>query len=125
MDRDSRKILEIIICRYPRRKQEFEKVMRGIIKAATEERHQELSLRENIYMDRLQNEIHAVETCLDSLRPEEQLILAGRFWRDPDKLTPYEQIMDSSMDTAEKKKVINKILCMVGWRLGELGHDEY
>lgn len=135
IERESWKIIELIIRRYPDKKKEYEEYLSDIIMGSSpgdtylgnEENNRPQSVTEakalkmtSAYMDRLKREIYAVETVYSGLRDDEKKIMRERFWTDRKKNVPYLRIQSVSYSERQMKRIVLKIISQVGRFLGEI-----
>lgn len=135
IEKDSWRITELIIRRYPDKKKEYEEYISDIIMGSssgetylgTEESNRPQSVTEakalkmtSAYMDRLKREIYAVETVYSGLKDEEKKVMRERFWTDRKKNVPYLKIKSVSYSERQMKRIVYKIICQVGRFLGEI-----
>lgn len=136
LKRDSWKLIEIIIMRYPDRKQEYEEYISDIMSASSGTKEGYLgegadysppqSVTEakamkmnSAYADRLKREIEAVEYAYNNLSEEGQKVMRVRYWSQRDHKVPYLQITQCNYSERQMKRIVYKIICMVGRYLGE------
>lgn len=132
--RESRRIIELVIMRYPERKKEYEEYISDIMTsnknddmaAVQEENGIHNSVTEakalkllNPYADKLEKEIRAVETVYNELPPEEQRVMRVRYWKNRRKRTAYNN-MGCSYSERQMQRIILKIITRVGRLLGEI-----
>ena len=134
LERDSWKIIELIIRRYPDKKREYEEYISDIMSSTggdsyqgTGESNKPQSITEakalkmtSAYADRLKKEIEAVEFVYNSLREEEKKVMRERYWTDRRRNIPYLQMQQSSYSERQMKRIVYKIICQVGRYLGEI-----
>ena len=137
VDRESWKIVELIIRRYPAAKKEYEQYISetvmtspraAVVRMAEDEDYTKpQSVTEakalkmtSTYADRLKNQIEAVELVYDNLRPEEQKIMKARFWTDHNRNIPYTKIRGVNYSEVQMRRIIKKIIIQVGKYLGEI-----
>lgn len=136
IERESWKIVELIIRRYPDKKREYEQYISeimasspaaGVIQNESEEYSKPQSVTEakalkmnSIYADRLKKQIEAVEFVYNNLKPEEQKVMRIRFWSDRKRNIPYLQMKDTSYSERQMRRIVYKIIVQVGKYLGEI-----
>lgn len=136
IERESWKIVELIIRRYPYKKKEYEEYISeimassqaaGVIITDSEDYSKPQSVTEakalkmtSVYMERLKKQIEAVEFVYNNLRPEEQKVMRIRYWSDRRRNIPYLQIKDVSYSERQMKRIVYKIIVQVGKYLGEI-----
>lgn len=136
IERESWKIVELIIRRYPDKKKEYEQYISeimasstaaGIIISESEDYSKPQSVTEakamkmnSVYADRLKKQIEAVEFVYSNLRPEEQKVMRIRFWTDRRRNVPYLQMKEVSYSERQMKRIVFKIIVQVGKYLGEI-----
>lgn len=136
IDRDSSKIIEIIIRRYPYKKKEYEEYLSDIMGASSKEgmvntymddytKPQSVTeakaLRtRSTYAEQLKKQINAVETVYNGLSESEQMLMRERFWKDRKRNIPYLQISNVSYSERQMKRIVYKIILQVGKYIGEI-----
>lgn len=134
IEKESWRIIELIIRRYPDKKGEYEEYISDIIGSSTgepyvgnEEYNRPQSVTEakalkmtSAYMDRLKREVYAVETVYSGLKEEEKKVMRERFWTDRKRNVPYLHIKSVSYSERQMKRIVFKIICQVGRFLGEI-----
>ncbi len=135
--RDSWRIIETVLLRYPDRKEEYKEYLENIMGASegsskitdpTEAREKPQSVTEakalkltSAYADRIEKEINAVENVYRNLQPEEQKVIRVRYWtKGIRKPIPYLQITTSSYSERQMKRIVLKTITKVGKCLGEI-----
>ena len=136
LERDSWRILEIIIRRYPDKKKEYEEYVSDVMGASpregipccyredytkpqsvTEAKAMKLN---STYAQRLKNQIDAVEFVYNCLNEAEQKLMRERFWRDRKRNIPYLKIHDVSYSERQMRRIVYRIIVQVGKYLGEI-----
>lgn len=134
LERDSWRIIELIIRRYPDQKKAYEEYISDIMSNTTGEGYQGTgesnkpqSVTEakalkmtNAYADRMKKEIEAVEFVYNGLKEEEKKIMRERYWTDRRRNVPYLQMTQNSYSERQMKRIVYKIICQVGRYLGEI-----
>ncbi|MDE6662000.1 MAG: hypothetical protein K2K46_01530 [Lachnospiraceae bacterium] len=135
VEKESWKIIELIIRRYPDKKREYEQYISEIMTSqpasimanSSEEYSKPQSITEakalkmtSVYMDRLKKQIEAVEFVYNNLKPEEQKVMRIRFWSERRRNIPYLQIKSVSYSERQMKRIVYKIIVQVGKYLGEI-----
>lgn len=136
IERESWKIIELIIRRYPAKKKEYEEYIEKIMASSpaagvtitnSEDYNKPQSVTEakalkmnSVYADRLKKQIEAVELVYNNLKPEEQKVMRIRFWSDRRRNIPYLQIKSVSYSERQMKRIVYKIIAQVGKYLGEI-----
>lgn len=135
IERESWKIIELIIRRYPDKKKEYEDYMTEIMcssqsdgtKGVSEEYTKPQSVTEakalkmnSAYMDMIKKQIEAVEFVYSNLRPEEQKVMRTRYWTDRKRNIPYLKMTGCSYSEKQMKRIVYKIIIQVGKYIGEL-----
>ena len=134
VERESWRIIELIIRRYPDKKKEYEEYISDIMSSsAGKEYHGSSSENKpqsvtegkalkmtSAYMDRLKREIYAVETVYSGLNEEEKKVMRERFWTDRKRNIPYLNMKTVSYSERQMKRIVFKIICQVGRFLGEI-----
>ncbi len=134
IERESWRIIEMIIRRYPYKKREYEEYISDIMSSSTGEEY--LGIGESnrpqsvteakalkmtsTYMDKIKREIYAVETVYNGLRDEEQKVMRERFWTMRKKNVPYLKIRTASYSERQMKRIVYKIIYQVGRIIGEI-----
>lgn len=136
IERESWKIIELIIRRYPYKKKEYEDYISEIMASSqaagvgitmSEDYNKPQSVTEakalkmtSVYADRLKKQIEAVEFVYNNLRPEEQKVMRIRFWSDRHRNIPYLQMKSVSYSERQMRRIVYKIIMQVGKYLGEI-----
>ncbi len=135
--KDSWRIVEYIIRRYPAVKKEYEEYVFNIITSSsppaaginTEDKDytkpqsvtESKALKMNsAYMHRIKNQIEAVELVYENLHPEERRLMEQRFWVDRSRNIPYTKIRGVNYSERQMKRIIKKIIIQVGKYIGEI-----
>lgn len=133
--RDSWKMIEFVIRRYPDSKKEYEEYIENIMTSSSapaegvtlsEEYTKPQSVTEakaiklsSARQYRLKREIEAVELVYKNLRAEEQKVMEARFWRDNKRNTPYTEI-DTGYSEIQMRRIIKKVIMQIGIYIGEI-----
>lgn len=134
LERDSWRIIELVIRRYPDKKREYEEYVSDIMSSSagdgyqgTESDNKPQSITEakalkmtSAYMDRLKKEISAVEFVYNGLKEEEKKVMRERYWTDRWKNVPYLKMTQNSYSERQMKRIVYKVICQVGRYLGEI-----
>ena len=136
IERESWKIIELIIRRYPYKKKEYNEYISeimasspaaGVIITDSEDYSKPQSVTEakalkmtSVYADRLKKQIEAVEFVYNNLRPEEQKVMRIRFWTDRYRNIPYLQMKSVSYSERQMRRIVYEIILQVGKYLGEI-----
>lgn len=135
LERDSWKIIELIIRRYPQKKKEYEEYISDIMSSTgsgdgyqgTGEENKPQSITEakalkmtSAYADRLKKEIEAVEFVYNGLREEEKKVMRERYWTERRRNIPYAKMKTVSYSETQMRRITYKIICQVGRYLGEI-----
>ena len=136
IEKESWKIIELIIRRYPDKQREYEEYISnimtstsaaGIITAKYEDYSRPQSVTEakalkmtDKRMERMKHEIEAVKLVYDNLEQEEQKVMRARFWTDRDRNIPYTKIENVNYSERQMKRIIKKIIIQVGIYIGEI-----
>lgn len=134
IERESWRIIEMIIRRYPDKKREYEEYISDIMSSSTGDDYigidsgnrpqsvtEAKALKMNsAYMDRIKKEIYAVERVYNGLRDEEQKVMRERFWSMRKKNIPYLKIRSASYSERQMKRIVYKIIYQVGRIIGEI-----
>ncbi len=134
--RDSWKMIEFVIRRYPDSKKEYEEYIENIMTSSsalaagmtlTEEYNKPQSVTEakaiklsSARQHRLKIEIEAVELVYKNLRAEEQKVMKARFWEDSKRSIPYTDITGVGYSERQMKRIVKKIILQVGIYIGEI-----
>ena len=78
-----------------------------------------LKLASDVYINRLEREIKAVETVYTGLNDEEKKVMRIRYWSDQYKRIPYLKMTQCSYSERQMKRIVLKIISQVGRCLGE------
>lgn len=136
IEKESWKIIELVIRRYPDKKKEYEQYISEIMASspaagirATElddyskpqsvTEAKALKMSSN-YADKLKKEIEAVELVYNNLKPEEQKLMRIRYWTDRRHNIPYLQIKDVGYSERQMRRIIYKIIQKIGKYIGEI-----
>lgn len=134
LERDSWRIIELIIRRYPDKKREYEEYISDIMSSTTSDGYQgngESNKPQSVteakalkmtsaYADRIKKEIEAVEFVYNGLREEEQKVMRERYWTERRRNIPYLQMTQNSYSERQMKRIVYRIICQVGRYLGEI-----
>lgn len=136
IERESWKIVELIIRRYPYKKKEYEEYISEIMASSqaagvtiidSEDYSKPQSVTEakalkmtSVYAERLKKQIEAVEFVYNNLKPEEQKVMRVRYWSDRRRNIPYLQMKGVSYSERQMKRIVYKIIVQVGKYLGEI-----
>ena len=136
VERESWRIVEMIIRRYPDKKKEYDEYVSDIISSNPngsstctydEDYSKPQSITEakamkmtSVYAAKIKKEIEAVEFVYNNLRPEEQKVMRERFWTDRKRNIPYLHIKSVSYSERQMKRIVFKIIIQVGRYLGEI-----
>lgn len=136
IERDSWRMIEIIIRRYPAKKREYEEYISDTMSSSHGEEYLGNSSDEylkpqsvteakalkmtSVYADKIKKEIQAVEFVYNGLRPEEQKVMRERYWRRQRGNVPYEKMVGTNYSTRQMKRIVKKIISQVGRYLGEI-----
>ena len=136
IEKESWKIIELIIRRYPYKKKEYEEYISQIMASSpeagvgiteSEDYSKPQSVTEakalkmhSAYMDRIKNQIEVVEVVYHNLKPEEQKVMRERYWTDRSRNIPYLQMKSVSYSERQMKRIVLKIITQVGKYLNEI-----
>ena len=134
IERESWRIIEYVIRRYPDKKREYEEYISDIMSNTTGEEYQGTgesdkpqSITEakalkmtSAYMDKLKKEIAAVEFVYNGLTDPEKKIMRERYWTDRRRNVPYLKMTQNSYSERQMKRIVYKIIYQVGRYLGEI-----
>ena len=134
--RDSWRIVETILRRYPVKKKEYEEYMMEIMASSgdrvigvpEEESNKPQSVTEakalkmtSSYFERLKKEIESVEFVYGRLKPEEQKVIRMRYWKQGIKRpVPYLDIQDTCYSERQMKRIVSRTIMQIGRYLGEI-----
>lgn len=136
IEKESWKIIELTIRRYPDKKREYEEYISEIMAsspaadsgiAVSEDYTKPQSVTEakalkmtSVYAERLKKQIEAIEFVYNNLKPEEQKVMRIRYWSDRRRNIPYLKIKGVSYSERQMKRIVYKIIVQVGKYLGEI-----
>lgn len=134
IERESWKIIEIIIRRYPDKKREYEEYVSDIMSSSTgdgyqgtEESNRPQSITEakalkmtSAYASKIKKEIEAVEFVYNGLNEKEKKVMRERYWTERRRNIPYLKMTQNSYSERQMKRIVFKIICQVGRYLGEI-----
>lgn len=136
MKKDSWKIIELVIMRYPETKKEYETYVLDVITSNTSEDSKRSCSEEyinpqsvteakalklsNKYAERLKKEIKAVEAVYNSLSEEEKKVMRIRYWSAKGRKIPYVKMATVNYSERQMKRIVCRIITQVGQRLGEI-----
>lgn len=136
IEKESWKIIELVIRRYPDKKKEYGQYISEIMASSTaagmkttepDDYSKPQSVTEakalkmhSKYADKLKKEIEAVELVYNNLKPEEQKLMEVRYWTDRHRNIPYLQIKDVKYSERQMKRIVYKIIQRVGKYIGEI-----
>ena len=136
VSKESWRIIETIIFRYPQRKREYEQYISSIMAASgkdggmslSEEYEKPQSVTEakafkmtSAYADRAKKEIEAVEFVCGNLKREELDVIKSRYWlKGIQKPVPYSKITRTGYSERQMQRIVYKVIVLVGRYLGEM-----
>jgi hypothetical protein len=133
IEKESWRIIELIIRRYPYKKKEYESYISDIMSSSvgsfrgneTGDRPQSVTEAKamkmhSAYYDRIKKQIEAVEFVYNGLNPEEQKIMRKRYWTDRERNIPYTKLKEVSYSERQMKRIVYRIIVQVGKYLGEI-----
>lgn len=134
VEKESWRIIELIIRRYPDKKREYEEYVSDIMGSSvgdgyqgTDESNKPQSVTEakalkmtSAYANRLKKEIEAVEFAYNGLKDEEKKVIMERYWKDRNRRIPYLQMRNSGYSERQMKRIVYKVVSQVGRYLGEI-----
>lgn len=134
IERESWRIIELIIRRYPDKKKEYDEYVSDIMSSSSGEDYigsssdnKPQSVTEakalkmtSAYMDKIKKEIYAIEKVYKGLNEEEQKVMRERFWTDRKKSVPYLKIKSVSYSERQMKRIVYKVIYQVGKIVGEI-----
>ena len=137
LNRDSWRIIETIIMRYPERKKEYEELVEDIIESSgsgdgkngsnpdytkpqsvTEAKA--MKMLSDKYLQNMKKEIDAVESVFESLNEEEKKVMRIRYWSTRRKKVPYLKMIQCGYSERQMKRIVNRIITQIGQKLGEI-----
>ena len=135
LKKDSWRIIETVLLRYPEKKREYEEYLSDIMSNTGSgiicgEREADYSKPQSVteakalkmtsvYYNRLKNEINAVEFVYNNLRTEEQKIIRMRYWTGR-KPVPYLKLEECSYSERQMKRIVYKTIIQIGKYIGEI-----
>ena len=134
IERESWRIIELIIRRYPDKKREYEEYISDIMSSTggdgykgTGESNKPQSVTEakalkmtSAYADRIKKEIEAVEFVYNGLNEEEKKVMRERYWTDRRRNIPFLKMRTTSYSERQMRRIVYKIICRVGRYIGEI-----
>lgn len=136
VSKESWRIIETIIFRYPQRKREYEQYISSIMAASgkdggmslSEEYEKPQSVTEakafkmtSAYADRMKKEIEAVEFVCRHIKEEEFEVIQTRYWtKGLQKPVPYCKIIRPGYSVRQMQRIVQKVVILVGRYLGEI-----
>lgn len=134
IERESWRIIEMIIRRYPDKKREYDEYISDIMGSSssdgyqgTGENNKPQSVTEakalkmnSAYADRIKKEIEAVEFVYNGLNEKEKKVMRERYWTDRRRNVPYLKMTQNSYSERQAKRIVFKIIQQVGRYLGEI-----
>lgn len=138
IEKESWKIVETVIRRYPMNKRKYADYIdsamgtRGRGQAAVgDELDRDYTKPQSCveaaalrmtsqYADRIKKEIEAVEFVFYGLRPAEQRVVKERFWKNPEKITPYLKMQNVAYSERQMKRITRRVIYQVGRYIGEI-----
>lgn len=134
IERESWRIIELIIRRYPDKKREYEEYISDIMSSTggdgykgTGESNKPQSVTEakalkmtSTYADRIKKEIEAVEFVYNGLNEEEKKVMRERYWTDRRRNIPFLKMRTTSYSERQMRRIVYKIICQVGRYIGEI-----
>ena len=136
IEKESWKIIELIIRRYPDKKREYEQYIDKIMTSSptpvegvkySEDYSKPQSVTEakalkmtSTKAETLKKQIEAVELVYNNLKPEEQKVMQKRFWSEKHRNVPYTKIDKVAYSERQMKRIVKKIILQVGVYLGEV-----
>lgn len=134
IERESWRIVEMIIRRYPDHRRQYAEYMESIMtssgntasglpdpdytKPQSQPEAKALKMT-SVYAERIKKEIEAVEYVYHTISKEEQKVMAERFWKDRRRNIPFTE-MDTGYSERQMRRIVYKIIIMVGRYLGEV-----
>lgn len=136
IEKESWKIIELVIRRYPDKKREYEQYISeimasspatGVNVAESDDYSKPQSVTEakalkmsSDYADKLKKEIEAVELVYNNLKPEEQKLMRIRYWTDRRRNIPYLKIKGVNYSERQMRRITYKIIQKIGKYIGEI-----
>ena len=135
IERDSWRMIEIIIRRYPDKKREYEEYISDIMSSTQSDEYHgssdNYSKPQSVteakalkmtsdYADKIKREIQAVEFVYYGLKPEEKELIKKRYWSNPDHKVSFEKIVGVNYSVTQMRRIVRKTILQVGRYLGEI-----
>lgn len=132
--RESWRVIEIKIRRYPENKKMYEEELDDLVHrtpendgmprgSGTSNPTEDLAIKiaDNPRLSRMKREIDAVESAYNELRPEYQKVIRARFWSYRYKNMSYLK-MESATNYRERQlqRIVARFISEVGRKLGEI-----
>lgn len=139
IDNKSWKVIEITIRRYPEQKKKLSEMLEDIVlskgsctsatkfdteysKPQSMTESKALKLNSGYYA-RIKRQVNAVESVYNSLKPEEQKVIAKRYWTDSERKIPYAHL-DVNYSEIQMKRIVLKTFYQIGILIGEIERME-
>lgn len=130
--KDSWRICETIVMRYPEQKKEYGEMKKQLLEATPyndgQPRSNYPSNRvENVIvklssnrMLRIDRENKIVEAALARLDAEQKKVIRVRYWNETGKVIPYLKIRDVAMSETSMKRAVGRFIYYIARKLGEI-----
>lgn len=132
--RESWRMIEIIIRRYPENKAEYANIKEAILhnrKGSDEQpkgsrdknptEQMAIKIAENQRLKRLEREINAVESAYNVMMAEHQKVIRTRFWSyRHQNMTYFDMERCTSYRERQMHKIVSRFILNVGKNIGEL-----
>ena len=134
IEKESWKIIELVIRRYPDKKREYEQYISEIMTSSSgvnvtesDDYSKPQSVTEakalkmhSVYADKLKKEIEAIELVYSNLRLEEKKVMEMRFWSERDRNIPFNKMEGVAYSERQMRRITKKIIMKVGKYIGEI-----
>lgn len=130
--KDSWRICETIVLRYPEQKKEYADMKEQLLEATP---YNDGQPRSNFPSNRVENAIvklssnrmlridrenKIVEAALARLDEEQQKVIRVRYWNETGKVIPYLKIREVGMSEASMKRAVGRFMFFIARKLGEI-----
>lgn len=130
--KDSWRICETIVMRYPEQKKEYTEMKEQLLEATP---YNDGQPRSNFPGNRVENAIvqlssnrmlridrenKIVEAALARLDEEQQKVIRIRYWNETGKVIPYLKIRDVAMSERSMKRAVGRFIYYIARKLGEI-----
>lgn len=136
IDKDTRRIIELNIINYNIYKRRLKEYEQDIIfcngsdahithydneytkpQSVTEAKALKLN---NAYYKCLKHKISAIERAYNQLNSDERKVIENRYWKNSKSKIPYTNIIDVAYSERSMKRIVSKVITLVGYYLGEI-----